>query len=275
MFQFSNEYIKVLFQGIFNGEISEYELPESLYYAIADYLKKGVYEGFGTDFTKLTKQINEGLVSEFTESDLELLTNLRENIYMFSAAKTYQQVKEMTEALVNEKGTVVSFSEFKESAQEIFDLYNETWLKTEYDTAIGQAQEAVRWSSIEKNKEVLPYLRYSAVMDANTSEICAPLDGIVAPVEDPIWNTIAPLNHFNCRCLLEQLDKEEGESKETPDDEKADKVGEVKGEMQDVFKMNAGKDGYIFKEDHPYFHVPKGDVEYAQNNFDLPIPKKD
>jgi hypothetical protein len=71
------------------------------------------------------------------------------------------------------------------------------------------------------------------------------------------------------------LDKEEGEKKETPDGEKNEKVNEVKGEMQDVFKMNAGKDGYIFKDDHPYFHVPKGDVEFAQNNFDLPIPKKD
>jgi SPP1 gp7 family putative phage head morphogenesis protein len=275
MFEFSEEYINDLFKRIFNGEITEYELPESLYHSIADYLKKGAYKGYGIDFKTLTKEINEGLVSEFTESDLELLTNLRENIYMFSAAKTYQQVKEMTEALVNEKGTVVSFGEFKEAAGEIFDLYNSTWLKTEYDTAIGQAQESVKWESIEKNKEVLPYLRYSAVMDANTSEICAPLDGIVAPVDDPIWNTIAPLNHFNCRCLLEQLDKEEGEKKETPDGEKNEKVNEVKGEMQDVFKMNAGKDGYIFKDDHPYFHVPKGDVEFAQNNFDLPIPKKD
>ena len=275
MFQFNDEYIRALFQGIYNGDITEYDLPENLYHAIADYLKKVVYEGFGIDFTKLTKQINSEVLSEFTESDLELLADLRTNIYMFSAAKTYQQVKEMTEALINEKGTLVSFSEFKESAQEIFDLYNETWLKTEYDTAIGQAQESVKWNSIEKNKDVLPYLKYSAVMDANTSEICAPLDGIVAPVDDPIWSTIAPLNHFNCRCLLEQLDKEEGEKNETSDEEKADKVGQVKDEMQDVFKMNAGKDGYVFKEDHPYFSVPKEDRDFAQANFDLKIPKTD
>ena len=275
MFEFSDEYIKQLFQGIYNGTITPYELPENLYYAIADYLKKGVYEGYGIDFNKLTKQINEDLVTEFTEADLELLAELRTNIYMFSAAKTYQQVKEMTEALINDKGTIVSFDEFQEQADEIFDLYNDTWLKTEYDTAIGQATEAVKWQSIENQKDVLPYLRYSAILDNNTSEICAPLDGIVAPVDDPIWDTIAPLNHFNCRCLLEQIDMEEGENTETDEDDKNERVDGVIDEMQDVFKMNAGKDGYVFKEDHPYFDVPKEDREFAKNNFDLKIPHKD
>ena len=275
MLEFSDEYIKQLFKGIYNGTITPYELPENLYYAIADYLKKGVYEGYGIDFNKLTKQINDDLVTEFTEADLELLAELRTNIYMFSAAKTYQQVKEMTEALINDKGTIVSFDEFQDQADEIFDLYNDTWLKTEYDTAIGQSMEAVKWQSIENQKDILPYLRYSAVLDDNTSEICAPLDGIVAPVDDPIWDTIAPLNHFNCRCLLEQVDQEEGENTETDEDDKNERVDGVTDEMQDVFKMNAGKDGYVFKEDHPYFDVPKKDREFAQNNFDLKIPHKD
>ncbi len=275
MLEFSDKYIKQLFKGIYNGTITPYELPENLYYAIADYLKKGVYEGYGIDFNKLTKQINDDLVTEFTEADLELLAELRTNIYMFSAAKTYQQVKEMTEALINDKGTIVSFDEFQDQADEIFDLYNDTWLKTEYDTAIGQSMEAVKWQSIENQKDILPYLRYSAVLDDNTSEICAPLDGIVAPVDDPIWDIIAPLNHFNCRCLLEQVDQEEGENTETDEDDKNERVDGVTDEMQDVFKMNAGKDGYVFKEDHPYFDVPKKDREFAQNNFDLKIPHKD
>jgi hypothetical protein len=43
----------------------------------------------------------------------------------------------------------------------------------------------------------------------------------------------------------------------------------------DVFKMNSAKDEVIFKEDHPYFDVPKKYKKLAQNNFNLPIPKKD
>ena len=46
-------------------------------------------------------------------------------------------------------------------------------------------------------------------------------------------------------------------------------------DMDDMFKMNSGRDGYVFKEDHPYFDVAKGDKEFARRNFDLKIPSKD
>ena len=125
-------------------------------------------------------------------------------------------------------------------------------------------------NEIEKNKDTLPMLRYSAVMDPNTSEICAPLDGIVAPVDDEVWATIAPLNHFNCRCVLLQ---------ETSDVEKTDgnqeKVDEVTKDMQPLFKMNPGKDKVIFDDKHPYFQVEKKDRAFAADNFGLPIPDND
>jgi hypothetical protein len=269
MFKFSDEFLKKLILGVFNGTITERELPENLYYSIADYLKSGLYKGFGIDFKDLTKQINQGF-GKFIESDLELLTELRESLYMFSAAKTYQQVKEMTEALVNEKGTVVSYNEFKDKATAVFDTYNDNYLKTEYNTAIGQAIGAVHWNEIQKNKEVLPVLQYSCIGDA--CEICEPLDNLTAPVDDPIWDTIYPENHFNCKCIVIQLEED---TKLTPDDEKEETVATVSDRMIDEFKMNSGKDGYVFSPDHPYFSVPKGDVEFMQNNFNLRIPESD
>lgn len=273
MFKFADQYIKALLKAIFEGTITQYELPANLYFAIADHLKSAVYKGFGIDYSSLTKKINEKVVTTFNTSDLELLTELRTNIYMFSAAKTYQQVKEMTSSLIKDNGELVSFKEFKSSANEIFQQYNKTWLSTEYETAIGQAQEAVKWNKFEKQKDVLPYLRYSAIMDASTSVICAPLNGVVAKVDDKIWNTISPLNHFRCRCILEQFGEDEIQL--TGDDEKNKKVSLVENEMQDVFKMNAGKDGYVFKHDHPYFTVPRKERVYAAHNFNLPIPKTD
>lgn len=270
--KYTQKQIKTLLDGIYDGSVTEYDLPQDLYLAIADYLKKGLYEGFGNTLSKLSENLADGKESL---NDLELLAELRSNIYMFSAAKTFQQVKDMTSALVNEDGVPRSFSAFKKEALDIFGLYNETWLKTEYNTAIGQAQEAIKWQRIEEQKDVLPYLKYSAVLDPNTSIICRPLDGIVAPVGDPIWSKIAPLNHFNCRCLLLQVDSEEGLKGLTPQGDKLKRVEAVEAEMQPVFKMNAGKDGYIFKGDHPYFEVAKRDREFAKNNFDLPIPKMD
>jgi len=71
----------------------------------------------------------------------------------------------------------------------------------------------------------------------------------------------------NCRCTVIQLS--EGElsdmSNFTPPDD-----------VPPLFRMNAGIDGYVFKErgkgKHPYFDIAKGDKEAAKKNWNLPIP---
>lgn len=257
--EYSEKKFKQLAERVFeDGGIDPDNLPEDLYFAIAEYLKKGVYEGFG------------GTLADFDGKPARLLTELRENIYIFSAAKTYQQCRALTDALTNEEGVKRSFSEFYREALEIDSQYNKNWARTEFDTAFGQAQQSRQWVEIEANKDALPMLRYSAILDANTSDICRPLDGIIAPVNDPIWNTVAPLNHFNCRCTLEQLP-----DSYAPTNGYEKKAKEVQDEMQPLFKMNCGKDGYVFKKDHPYFEVAPKDRKLAANNFNLPIPNED
>lgn len=258
--RFSAKDIANLIRSVYEGRITQRNLPENLYLAIANYLKKGLYQGFGAKLSDLKPGTR----------DHDLLTELRENIYMFSAAKTYQQVRGMSD-LLTDGGKGREFAEFKELATQEYDIYNQTWLRTEYDTAIGQAQSAVRWNNIQAQKDVLPLLRYSAVMDPNTSEICAPLDGITLPVDDPFWNTFMPLNHFNCRCTVEQLD----EAAVTPAQQVEDATEEVRQDMQPVFEMNPGRDGYIYDKSHPYFDVSPNDKGFARENFGLPIPESD
>lgn len=266
--KYSDRLIQALFKGIYTGKIRPRALPASLYFAIADYLKAGVYEGYGTTLSSLkaTK-----MPAGFSTADKLLLTELRTNIYLFSAAKTYQQVREMSNALIGEDGKIVSFKQFREKADQTYSLYNKTWLQTEYDTAIGQAQAAQKWTEIEKNADLFPLLEYSAVLDKRTSDICRPLDGIIAPVNDPIWKKVAPLNHFNCRCLLLQV----SEGKQTSSKVKKSKVEETEKQMDDLFKMNPGQDKYVFSKKHPYFDVAPKDKELAKKNFNLKIPKND
>jgi len=256
MFEYSDANLKKLIEGIYNGLISEYDLPESLYNAIALSMEKAVYKGFGMT------------LADAVGKDFELLAELRENTFMFSAAKTFQQVKEIQGLMINEAGELRSIKEFGQLGRQTFEQWNTTWGNTEYHTAVGQAQSASKWNEIEKNAKALPMLRYSAVLDKNTSDICKPLDGIVAPVGDKIWNKVSPLNHFNCRCILLQ---EDGTVEATKGNEA--KAEEVESNMQDVFKMNPGKDGYIFSPEHPYFQVEKKDRDFARSNFGLPLPK--
>lgn len=268
---FNDKDIERLLRLIYTGKSTESALDEGMYFAIADYLKKGLYEGFGISLNELSTALEKGLETAFDASDLALLAELRENVYMFSSAKLFHETKDFRGAMIGEDGQVRSFKEFKEFVVPMNEKWNENWLKTEYETAYGQAQNAVRWNEIEKNKDVLPLLKYSAIEDDRTSEICAPLDGVTLPVDDPFWDTFMPLNHFNCRCTVEQL----MDGDETSKDKVEDLTKSSGGEMNDVFKMNPGKEKVVFDKSHPYFDVEKKDKEFAKENFGMPIPEYD
>jgi len=250
--KYTDKQIEKLLDGIFDGSITEFDLPVDYYNAVAEYLKQGLYKGFGAD------------LGTAVGKDLELLTELRENVYMFSAAKTYQEVKEISSLLIGEDGEIRTSREFNKIGRETYDKWNDDWGKTEYNTAVGQGTMAVKWNEIEKNKDILPLLKYSAIGDA--CAICAPLDGLVAKVDDAVWSSVMPLNHFNCFCTVLQLD--EGE----PTENRADIVSGVEEKMQPIFVNNAGKSGQVFTKYHPYFDAPK---ELGKVNFNLPIPETD
>lgn len=260
--KYTDKQIDDLIEDIYKGRVTQTELPEDLYFAIADHLEKGLYKGFGGD------------LASFGGKDYELLNELRENVYMFSGAKTYQEVREMSNFLADSE----NFKEFKDKALEVYDTYNKNWLEAEYNTAIGQGMQAQQWNEIEKNKKDFPYLRYSAVIDGRTSDICEPINGVTLPVDDPFWSEYTPLNHFNCRCTLEQIDKFE-DVQTTPKEDLDTLIkgtNENKGlkdTVADAFKMNSGKDGYVFSPEHPYFEVAPKDRDLARENFNLPIPE--
>ena len=192
---YSEEQIEKLIAGIYAGEITLQSLPVDLYEAIAKVLNNGVKEGM--------------LNVKFGKASKALKAELTENIYIFSGGKTFQQVREMQKYLLGADGYITPYNEFKKIALVIFEKYNKTWLETEYITAVGQAMNAVKWKDIERFKNIFPYIRYDAVMDAHTSEQCKLLNGTTLKVEDKFWDTHSPLQHFRCRCILTQLEEAE------------------------------------------------------------------
>jgi SPP1 gp7 family putative phage head morphogenesis protein len=228
------------FNALYDGDFNNKRLPPELYEAILDKLTQGIAEGFG-DF-------------EPGSQKAKVFTGLVDNVAVFSAAKTYQQINDMQNFLFDSKGFKRPFKEFKEAATEIFDTYNDNWLKTEYNTAIGQSRSASNWADYERDKEALPMLKYSTVGDGRVRDEHRDLDGIIKPVGDPFWNTNAPLNGFGCRCILIQL--EEGE--ETDLDKLEKELGRPIDKPNKLFRYNPGKEGLIFDEGvHPYFKVDK------------------
>jgi hypothetical protein len=254
--KYTDKDVEKLLRDIYDGSVTPYDLPEDLYIATANYLKDALFKGFGGD------------LSDFTGTKESLLTELRENIYMFSSAKTFQEVKELSSQLVNEDGNIRTFGEFQQIGRQTFSTWNDDWGKSEYNTAVGQATMANKWDDIEAKKDILPNLRFVVTQPC---PICEPLSDLVAPVDDEVWNWATPLLHFNCMCLLLQEDADV----QVSDKDKFKEVEDQRKNISDVFQMNPGKDKVIFSPEHPYFDVAKKDKEYAKDNFGLPIPDKD
>ena len=250
---YSKEQIRALIKAIYNQVVNAWNLPPGLYNAIADHLKSGVYKGFGGNLKSF----------EYNSPDLEMLKQLRENIYFFSGAKTFNYVIS-TEELMFEGNELIPYNEFKKKATDLFELHNEHWLEAEYRTAIGQAQSARDELRITKEKNIFPLVEYVAVIDENTSQVCRQLDGLILPVNDPIWKTHSPLNHYQCRCLKRQI--REGEISKKPKN---------LINPSPLFQNNPGDTGEVFNKHHPYFDVPGKYKAYAKRNFDLPVPEID
>lgn len=228
-------------------------MPKKIHKSVADTfaneLWAGTTKGYGSDIISIA----------YDTPDYEMLANLQKSVYQFSAAKNYQQLKALTQALVGDDGKLRTFSQFKEVAFEINDTHVNQWLKTEYDTAIASGQMASKWVSIQSTKSSLGMLEFDAVMDARTSTICRPLEGVRKPVDDIFWNTYYPPNHFKCRSTVRQRSG----TYQTP----TSKINPP--EIPDMFKTNLAKSGLVFPDKHPYYDgVPPNIINdyLTQNN---------
>lgn len=87
----------------------------------------------------------------------------------------------------------------------VLDSFNQAALSVYADPDLGDFVEA---------------LEYSAIMDSRTTPFCRAYDGRVFARNDPVWSTITPPNHFNCRSTtipVTALDDWEGSTRPPAD----------------------------------------------------------
>ncbi len=164
----------------------------------------------------------------------------------------------MNSHLVDEKGKIRNFQQFKRKVIATDTKYNKNHLQAEYQTAKRSAKMAIKWKDFEKNKRLFPNLKYMTTNDDKVRKDHAPLHGIIRAVNDPFWNTYYPPNGWRCRCYVKQTTE--------PVNDKQPKELPTKG-----FTHNAGKSNQIYNpKEHPYFNIPKKDskdVKIAFENF--------
>lgn len=250
---FTDAEIEKFIRGIWDDRINPQNLDKQFYKKVAGKLEEGVYKGFGKDFIE----------TKWDTPDYNMLYDLRENVYIFSGAKQYQQVREIS-SLLTEGNKINSYNDFKKEAILINTRYNDNYLRTEYNSAIAQSSSASKWMDIENNAATMPMLTYRTVGDQRVRQEHKYLDGITRPVGDKFWNTYFPPNDWGCRCDVEQNDVTEKTSL------KGFKPTEAG--VPDLFRFNAGKSRIVFSNKHPYYKVAPKDMNLAKQNFNLPLP---
>jgi len=259
MEELQTDRIEQLIDGIYTGEISVFDLPVWLYSHTVKNLDNSFFLGFGT--------INKSEVLE-----LEKAKYFRTNIGRFSGAKTFQEIKKLTDNVFLENGKKMPFAQFKKIALNINANYNINYLRTEQDSVFSQSQNARKWLKFEAEKELFPTLQYVTIGDSNVRPSHRSLNGLILSVDDPKWNSIAPQNEFGCRCMLIQREGHRTSTQNQIETKTADVFKDFKKNA--TFKYNPGKTEYIFKENGvgkaSYFKVPREFKTELKNNFGFP-----
>lgn len=89
----------------------------------------------------------------------------------------------------------------------------ETMVRTETNLAYSAGRQ--HFNNDPAVSEILHSMEYSAVGDARTRPNHLDYDGTIAPVDDPIWQSITPPNGYNCRCTLIEVFDDEAPSQPT------------------------------------------------------------
>lgn len=142
-----------------------------------------------------------------------LMARLQGNIYAFSAAKSYDQMTALRNAVYDAEGKAVPWEQYKAVAQGIDKRYNLTYLATERAAVIRGTEAALRWDDIQQYADVAPLLEYVTAGDGDVREEHAALAGIIEPADSPFWRQYYPPNGWNCRCSVRSLSQREAERK--------------------------------------------------------------
>ena len=193
--------------------------------------------------------INEGTVEGLALSKAEthdrlFLRNLRHSNEVFAAFKVHTMGVEMAAKLIGEDGKLKPFDKWRQDVASICSHQTGAWLRTEYDTAVIRAHAAADWQEFQRNRDIMPNLRWMPTTSPQPESSHAAYwrMKLTLPIDDPFWNNHHPGDRWNCKCSLEATDE--------PVVRPADLEPT---QPQRGLENNPGKDGHTFSDNHPYF----------------------
>jgi ribosomal protein S8 len=129
---FSENEINDLLYWVKNGIVTLDNFYYPLYSKTAEELTKYLYKGYGNNIDEF----------QFGSQDYEMLFDLRENLYIFSAAKQYQFLREL-----------LSLKDYDNESKAVYLKYYDDYLAIELDSTEQVAINVKNWLKIGKDAE--------------------------------------------------------------------------------------------------------------------------
>ena len=198
-------------------------------------------------FNEICDRINEAARKGFDESgtvdpDDDFRAAILRNNEVFVAFKVHRMQNDMARLLLDSNGNLKPFEQWRKEVMPIASHQVGQWLRTEYNTAVLRAHQAADWQQFEREKDVLPNLRWMPSTSVNPGKDHMIFWGTVRPIDDPFWNEHRPGDRWNCKCDLSSTDDP---VTEIPDFTRKDNP-------HPGLDNNPGKDGKLFSDTHPY-----------------------
>lgn len=174
----------------------------------------------------------------------DFMKQLRTNNAVFAAFKTHRMGRDMAAQLIDERGELKSFQQFRQDVAPIASHHVDTWLRTEYDTAVKRAHRAAEMRQFIAEADVLPNIKWLPSTAVNPRESHMPFYDHVWPVDDPFWEEHKPGDEWGCQCGWEATDEPVTDNTGLGGDAIKPSPG---------LKGNPARTAQLFSDDHPYF----------------------
>ena len=233
--KFSPDTIAAAVLNIYKRKFNiDKEIEPNLYKETVSIFNRALSAGFADALSKGVPLPAESFIND-----------VRSNIDVFSAFRVHRMQKDIAALMLDEDGKLKPFATFARDVKPYVSHQNRVWLETEYNTAVHRAQLASEWQQFSRDIDVFPNLRWVPTTSPNVGEDHRVFWNVVRPVKDGFWSAHHPGDRWNCKCSIEQTDKDV-----TPVPHGPVEKGSTPSRGLD---NNPGKDAKLFNEKHPYF----------------------
>lgn len=216
-------------RNILSGLDVKNEIEPTFFEETLKILNKAAEEGFGR--------------IEHNTPDNAFLREIKANNAVFAAFKTHRQQNDLAKRLVDAKGELKSFAQFKTDTQSMVGNYNTKWLHTEYNTAVIRARIARQFKQFAREKYMFPNLEWLPSLSAHPREAHKVFYNRVWAQDDPFWSSNIPGSIWGCKCSVKSTDAAVSTGS-------ISKVSMPKASPG--LDTNPAKDGKLFSDTHPY-----------------------